>query len=130
MAMTDNVRQLLETRVSEYGDKPFLFSEADGREWSYAQFDAAVNRTANMLLSRGIAKGDVVSLLMPNSAEYIIAYFACWKIGALGGPVNSLLKPEEIEWVIGNSESKLMLVGSEFAQNVPPAMAGKEPRFL
>ena len=128
--MADNVRQLLESRAAEYGDKPFLFSEADGREWSYAEFDAAVNRTANLLISSGIRKGDVVSLLMPNSAEYVIAYFACWKIGALAGPVNSLLKPEEIEWVIGNSESKLMLVGSEFAQNVPPAMAGKEPRFV
>ena len=90
MAMSDNVRHLLESRVSEYGDKPFLFSEADGREWSYAEFDAAVNRTANMLISHGVEKGVVVSLLMPNSAEYLIAYFACWKIGALGGPVNSL----------------------------------------
>jgi acyl-CoA synthetase (AMP-forming)/AMP-acid ligase II len=128
--MSDNVRQLLETRVSEYGDKPFLFSEADARSWSYAEFDRAVNRTANMLISRGIAKGDVVSLLMPNSAEYIIAYFACWKIGALGGPVNSLLKSEEIEWVVANSESKLMLVGTEFASSVPPSLLGKEPRFV
>lgn len=132
--MSDNVRQLLETRVSEYGDKPFLFSEADEREWSYAEFDAAVNRTANMLLSRGITKGDVVSLLMPNSAEYIIAYFACWKIGALGGPVNSLLKPEEIEWVVENSESKLMLVGPDWTAGIPPAMraqhAGDEERWI
>lgn len=128
--MADNVRQLLESRAAEYGDKPFLFSEADGREWSYARFDRAVNRTANLLISRGISKGDVVSLLMPNSAEYVIAYFACWKIGALAGPVNSLLKPEEVEWVIANSESELMLVGSEFAPNVPPAMAGEEPRFV
>ncbi|HTH51809.1 MAG TPA: class I adenylate-forming enzyme family protein, partial [Pyrinomonadaceae bacterium] len=128
--MADNVRLLLESRATEYGDKPFLFSEADGREWSYAEFDRAVNRTANMLISRGIAKGDVVSLLMPNSAEYVVAYFACWKIGALGGPVNSLLKPEEIEWVVGNSESKLMLVGSEYAANVPAAMSGDEPRFI
>jgi len=105
-------------------------SESDARQWTYAEFDAAVNRTANMLLANGIAKGDVVSLLLPNSPEYIIAYFACWKIGALAGPVNSLLKPEEIEWVVGNSEAKLMLVGSDYAssiapdRSVPPALAG------
>src|SRR6476646_1924544 len=127
--MADNVRQLLESRVAEYGDKPFLFSEADGREWSYAEFDSAVNRTANLLITRGISKGDVVSLLMPNSAEYVVAYFACWKIGALAGPVNFLLKCEAIEWVVGNSESKRMLVASQFARSVPPAMAGKEPRL-
>lgn len=105
----ETVRKLLEDRVSRYAEKTFLFSEADGREWTYSQFDKAVNRTANLLIENGIDKGDVVSLLMPNSAEYIVAYFACWKIGALAGPVNSLLKSEEIEYVVGNSESKLML---------------------
>lgn len=119
----ENVRKLLEDRVLEHGEKIFLFSEADGREWSYIEFDRAVNRTANMLLSYNIAKGDVVSLLLPNSAEYIIAYFACWKIGALAGPVNSLLKSEEIEWVIGNSEAKLIL-------SEPSALADGQLRGL
>jgi long-chain acyl-CoA synthetase len=106
-----SLRHLLETRAAAMPEKKFLFSEADGREWTYSEFDAAVNRTANMLTARGIVKGDVVSLLMPNSVEYIAAYFACWKIGALAGPVNSLLKPEEVEWIVGNSESKLLLTG-------------------
>ncbi len=125
--MANNVRDLLNHRVAACADKTFLFSETDGRSWSYAEFDAAVNRTANMLRSEGIRKGDVVSLLLPNSAEYIIAYFACWKIGAIAGPVNSLLKADEIEWVVGNSESKLLLVGSEFLDRIraikePPAV--------
>ena len=116
--MISNVRELLEKQVSGRGGELFLLSESDGRRWTYAEFDSAVNRTANMLRANDISKGDVVSLLMPNSPEYIIAYFACWKIGALAGPVNSLLKPEEIEWVVRNSEAKLMLVGSEFVANV------------
>jgi long-chain acyl-CoA synthetase len=121
----ENVRELLEKRASATPEKVFLISEADGREWTYAEFDRAVNRTANMLRSNGISKGDVVSLLLPNSPEYIIAYFACWKIGALAGPVNSLLKREEIEWVVANSEAKLMLVGRELDyRSVPPAVAG------
>jgi long-chain acyl-CoA synthetase len=114
----ENVRRLLEKRAGTTPEKTFLFSECDGREWTYAELDRAVNRTANMLRSHGISKGDVVSLLLPNSAEYVIAYFACWKIGALAGPVNSLLKREEIEWVVGNSEAKLMLVGSEFGSTL------------
>jgi acyl-CoA synthetase (AMP-forming)/AMP-acid ligase II len=107
-----NVRELLEQRAAEKPDEIFLFSEADGRKWTYAELDRAVNRTANLLKSKGIAKGDVVSLLMPNSAEYIIAYFACFKLGALAGPVNSLLKADEIQYVVNNSEAKLMLFGS------------------
>lgn len=107
-----NLRSLVETRAAEKSDETYLFSEADGRKWSYAEFDRSINRTANLLKSNGIAKGDVVSLLMPNGAEYIIAYFACFKIGALAGPVNSLLKAEEIQYVVNNSEAKLMLTGS------------------
>ena len=105
---------LLTARVAQSPEKNFLFSEADGRKFSYFEFQRAVSRTAAMLASHGIEKGDVVSLLMPNSAEYIIGYFACWKIGALAGPVNSLLKEHEIEFVMSNSEAKAILVQSEF----------------
>ncbi|MBA3257517.1 MAG: AMP-binding protein, partial [Pyrinomonadaceae bacterium] len=64
----NNLRELLEQRAGEAPDKHFLFSEADGRRFSYAEFDAAVNRTAALLVSQGVQKGDVVSLLMPNCA--------------------------------------------------------------
>jgi long-chain acyl-CoA synthetase len=110
----ENLRVLLERRAAENAGKIFLFSEADGRRWTYAEFDESVNRAANMLKANGIKKGNAVSLLLPNSAEYIIAYFACWKIGAIANPVNSLLKTEEIEFVVGNSEAKLLIVHSEF----------------
>src|SRR4051812_20114987 len=114
MIAPTNLRKLLERQAAKYRAKTFLFSEAAGRKWSYEEFDRDVNRTANLLISKGIRKGSVVSLLLPNSAEYVIAYFACFKIGALAGPVNSLLTAEEKEWVVGNSGSKLMLVGPEF----------------
>src|ERR1044071_8983344 len=113
-----NLRELLEARAAAAPEKGLLFSEADGRRFTYAEFDAAVNRAANMLSARGVGKGDVVSLLLPNSAEYVIAYFACFKLGALAGPVNSLLKTEEMAYVVGNSETKLMLVHTEFQSNV------------
>jgi long-chain acyl-CoA synthetase len=71
-----------------------------------------------MLTAKGIGKGDVVSLLLPNSVEYVIAYFACWQLGALAGPVNGHLKRQEIEYVVSNSEAKLMLVNSEFLSKV------------
>ena len=67
-----------------------------------------------MLWANGVRKGDVVSLLLPNSVEYVIAYFACWHLGALAGPINSLLKAQEIAYVISNSEAKLLLVNTEF----------------
>lgn len=113
-----NIGELLESRARATPGKVFLFSEADGREFSYAEFDEAVNRTARMLADYGVERGEVVSLLLPNSAEYLIAYFACFKLGALAGPVNSLLKPQEMAYVINHSEAKAMLAHSEFLPKI------------
>jgi acyl-CoA synthetase (AMP-forming)/AMP-acid ligase II len=123
-ASQGSLRGLLEARAAASPEKVFLFSESDGRRFTYREFDAAVNRAANLLAARGTARGDVVSLLMPNSAEYVIAYFACFKLGALAGPVNSLLKPEEMSYVVGNSEAKLLLYNSQFAQQVGEIRGG------
>jgi len=109
-----SIPELLKQRVNAAPDKPFLFSEADKRQFTYREFEATVVRTANMLAANGVRKGDVVSLLLPNSVEYVIAYFACWQLGALAGPINSLLKSQEIAYVISNSEAKALLVNSEF----------------
>jgi long-chain acyl-CoA synthetase len=114
----ENIRQLLERRAQATPGKHFLFSEADGRRYTYAEFDAAVNRAARLLAAHHIKKGDAVSLLMPNSVEYIVAYFACFKLGAVAGPVNSLLKSEELTYVIANSEARALLVNSEFLSRV------------
>src|ERR1041384_8446739 len=119
-----SIYELLAARVAQAPDKIFLAASSDGREFTYAEFAAAVDRAASLLAASGIGKGDVVSLLMPNSAEYIIAYFACWKIGALAGPVNSLLKEHEIEFVMNNSEAKAILVHSEFQPTIETIRTG------
>ncbi|HEY8225884.1 MAG TPA: long-chain fatty acid--CoA ligase [Pyrinomonadaceae bacterium] len=110
----NNLRSLLEERLAALPAKEFLFSEGDGRRFTYREFDTLVNRVAIMLSELGVKKGDVVCLLLPNSIEYIIGYFACWKIGAIAGPVNSLLKPHEMTFILFNSEAKALLVNSAF----------------
>jgi len=113
-----NIPQLLQDRAAAAPNKIFLISEADGRQFTYSEFEMLVNRVAGMLWAHGVRKGDVVSLLLSNSVEYVVAYFACWHIGALAGPINSLLKTQEIAYVISNSEAKLLLVASEFETRI------------
>ena len=123
MAM-NNLRELPEARAAAMPNKTWLFSAADDRRWSYAEFNAEVNRAANLLLSLGVGKGDKVSLLMANSPEYVIAYFACWKIGAVAGPVNSHLKSEELAFVLDNSEAVAIITEQDFLKHVQPIRAG------
>ncbi len=113
-----SIPELLQQRAVAAPDKIFLLSEADKRQFTYREFEAVVKRVAGMLWANSVRKGDVVSLLLPNSVEYVIAYFACWQIGALAGPINSLLKAQEIAYVISNSEAKLLLVNSEFVPQI------------
>jgi len=115
-----NLGELLESKVREAPDKGFLFSEADDRQYTYTEFQAAVARLATMLMAKRVHKGDVVSLLLPNGVEYVIAYFACWQIGAIAGPVNSLLKAQEIAYIISNSEARALLVHSQFVPLIDP----------
>jgi acyl-CoA synthetase (AMP-forming)/AMP-acid ligase II len=108
-----NLRQLLESRVERSPDRDFLFAEADGRIFTYREFDRAVNRAANLLLTLGVRKGDRVSLFLTNSAEYLIFYFACFKLGAWAGPINALLKSEEVEFVIADSQASVAVTQSD-----------------
>jgi long-chain acyl-CoA synthetase len=109
-----NIRHLLESRVERAPEKTFLFSEPTGRAVSYREFDRQVNQTANLLRSLGVQKGDKVSLLLPNCAEYLFLYFACWKIGAVSGPVNALLKAQEIKYVVNHSEAVVLMTQAAF----------------
>jgi long-chain acyl-CoA synthetase len=101
----ENIGQLLASRVARAPDKEFLFSAADQRVFTYRQFAEEVERAADLLASLGAARGERVSLFLTNRVEYLIFYFACFKIGAWAGPVNAMLKPQELEFVIGDSEA-------------------------
>ncbi len=117
-----NIRQLLEHWVGLQPEKTFLFSEHDGGEFAYGAFDEHVNRTANLLLGLGVGKGNTLSLFLPNLPEYLFFYFACWKIGARAGPVNYLLKSEEIDYVVNNSEASVVVTDEEGWRQVEPIL--------
>jgi long-chain acyl-CoA synthetase len=108
-----NIGELLEQQVERYQDKPFLFVESDGRVFTYREFNREVNRVAALLAALDTRKGDRVSLYLTNSAEYFIAYFACFKLGAWAGPVNAMLKPQEIEFIVSNSEAAVVVTQAD-----------------
>src|ERR1700742_1462806 len=113
-----NIGELLEHQAERYGDKPFLFVENDGRVFTYRQFNDEVNRVTALFATLGVTKGDRISLYLTNSAEYLIAYFACFKLGAWAGPVNALLKPQEIEFIVSNSEASLVVTQADLYPNL------------
>jgi acyl-CoA synthetase (AMP-forming)/AMP-acid ligase II len=84
------------------------------RRFSYAELDARANGIAHVLLARGVQKGDRVALLLMNGVEYIESYFGAAKIGAVVVPLNWRLAPDELDFIIGDSGSVLLIYGQEF----------------
>ena len=118
-----NVCDLLESRARQTPDKEFLIADAGSRRFTFRDFLAEVERAVELLRALGVAKGDRVSLLLNNRAEYLISYFACFKIGAWAGPVNALLKSHEIEFIIGNSEACAVITQPDLLHALADARA-------
>ena len=120
-ASPSNIRELLEAQVERTPDKEFLVLKSGDRVFTYRQFDDEVNRAAAVLAGLGVAPGDRVSLLLVNRAEYLIFYFGCFKIGAWAGPVNALLKPQEIEFIIADSEAATVVTQPDLLPHLDTA---------
>lgn len=90
-------------------------ANGDGRsEITWEDFDKKANRFANLLLSRGIKKGDRVAVLLMNCLEYLPVYFGILKTGALVVPLNYRYTADEIKYCLKLSESDAIVFGPEF----------------
>ena len=90
----------------------------DGKHWTYAQVNERVNRLANALTELGIVKGDRIGMLTVNCNQYIEAYFAAAKLGAIFVPLNFRAKAEELSYMIANAQIKVLIVGNRYVEMV------------
>jgi len=88
------------------------------REMSWRVFDEKANRLANLLLKRGIKKGDKVAILLMNCLEWLPIYFGILKAGAVAVPLNFRYTAEEIKYCLDLSDSVALIFGPEFIGRV------------
>ena len=88
------------------------------REISWQVFNEKANRFANLLLSRGIKKGDKVGILLMNCLEWLPIYFGILKTGALAVPLNFRYSAEEIEYCVELAKVDILVFGPEFIGRV------------
>lgn len=87
-------------------------------EITWKEFDKKANRFANLLLSRGIKKGDKVAILLMNCLEWLPIYFGILKAGALAVPLNYRYTADEIKYCLELSEADVLVFGPEFIGRV------------
>ena len=84
------------------------------REITWHVFDEKANRFAQLLMSRGVKKGDKVAILLMNCLEWLPIYFGTLKTGALAVPMNFRYSAEEIEYCLDLAEADVLVFGPEF----------------
>ncbi len=92
--------------------------ESGRQEITWKEFNKKSNRFANLLLSRGIKKGDKVAILLMNCLEWLPIYFGILKTGALAVPLNYRYTSEEIRYCLDLSDSDVLIFGPEFIGRV------------
>ncbi|MFI4989171.1 MAG: AMP-binding protein, partial [Alphaproteobacteria bacterium] len=101
-----------ERHAAARGDAPaLLFLEEDGqlRHYSFAEVRALSSRLANVLTAHGVARGDRLAILLPQSPEAAVAHMACYKAGIIALPLFTLFGEEALEYRLANSGAKAVL---------------------
>ena len=88
------------------------------KEITWAVFHEKSNRIANMLMARGIGKGDKVAILLMNCLDWLPIYFGILKTGALAVPLNFRYASDEIEYCLDLAEANVLIFGPEFIGRV------------
>ncbi|HPH42074.1 MAG TPA: long-chain fatty acid--CoA ligase [Syntrophorhabdaceae bacterium] len=90
---------------------------SNGNPFTYAQLNSRVNKLSNLLLDRGIKKGDRVGVLLRNCLEYIEIFFALSKIGGILVPLNWRLAIPELEFIMQDSGTDFIIFEDSFLEN-------------
>ncbi|MBW1723091.1 MAG: AMP-binding protein [Deltaproteobacteria bacterium] len=88
------------------------------KEVTWKQFDDEANRFANLLVEKGVGKGDRVVHLMMNSIEWLVTYFGILRTGAWVVPLNFRFTGADIKYCIDVAEPKVVIFGEEFTERI------------
>ena len=119
---------LVEINPSEQRDKAVTWRDYEliesspagiyRREMTWKDFDTKANRFANLLMTRGIKKGDKVAILLMNCLEWLPIYFGILKTGALAVPMNYRYAADEIKYCLDLAECDALVFGPEFTGRI------------
>ena len=120
---------IVELNPSEARDKAETWREASlvmaaeagtpyRKEMSWKDFDRRANRTANLLLSRGVKRETKVGILMTNSIKWLPIYFGILKAGCIVVPLNYRYTSEEIEYCLDLADVEVLYFGPEFVDRI------------
>src|SRR5690348_3044323 len=117
----DTIGGNFDATVRAFGDREALVDRAGGsgsaRRWTYAELAADVDALALGLIELGIVKGDRVGIWAPNCAEWTLTQYATAKIGAILVNINPAYRTRELEFVLNQSGSTLLVAAERLKRS-------------
>jgi acyl-CoA synthetase (AMP-forming)/AMP-acid ligase II len=98
-----------------------------GRRFTYGIFNEWVNRTAYGLVALGYRRGDALALMSGNSAEFLVTYFACAKLGLICVPINLLWRHGELGYVLHHAAARGVVVEAALIEQLATAFDEPPP---
>ena len=117
------IGRLLADKASRIGDRTWLIHGDE--KYSYAQAHDISNRYANGFADLGVRKGDHVAIMMPNCPEFIWTIWGLGKLGAVTVPLNTAARGDLLRYFVTQSDSRVVVVSSEWADRMAEALAGE-----
>ncbi len=110
-----NFYEVLKDHAENFPNSTAYF--IDKRKIDFYRLKMKVDTFARFLEFLGVGKGDRIALVVANSLEFIVAFLAAGRLGAVPVPINTFLKEEEIAFIINDSNAKILVSSNRFAKN-------------
>ncbi len=88
------------------------------RTLTYDDLFEGVNRMGNALTGLGVRMEERVAILMPDTPEWVFAFFGAMKIGAVSVPMNTMLSPKDYEYLLNDSRARVLIVDASLLDTI------------
>ncbi|MFD1587822.1 long-chain-fatty-acid--CoA ligase [Halorientalis brevis] len=116
--MYPTLRETLELTAERYPDRDAIIYPRRDQRFTFAEFDERANELANALAEMGVTKGDRVSTMLYNGSEILLTVFACAKLGAVFNPLNYRLPAGEVEYILNDADSRVVVYEADTREAV------------
>lgn len=114
----NTIAQLWGERAARQGDKTYLHFQ--DKAISYAEMHRLTAQAAGILKGLGAVKGEHVAVLIPNSPEFLFLWFGAMKGGFTAVTINTLLKADELEYIINDCDARILVTTPQFRKVLEP----------
>ncbi len=112
--LDETIGATLERVATLRPDHDALVSVHQGLRYTYAEFDAAVDRLARGMIAEGLAVGDRIGIWSPNYAEWVLVQFATAKIGVILVNINPAYRTNELAYALNQSGCRWLIAAPSF----------------